>query len=77
MLEANFTVSSMHGDMPQKERDAIMKDFRTGQRYKNIVIKYLICLHNYINLSTLLLVNRMIICSNCHVRESCRIAQCL
>ena len=28
MREANFTVSSMHGDMPQKERDAIMKDFR-------------------------------------------------
>ncbi|XP_022649066.1 eukaryotic initiation factor 4A-III [Varroa jacobsoni] len=30
MLEANFTVSSMHGDMPQKERDAIMKEFRAG-----------------------------------------------
>ncbi len=28
MRESNFTVSSMHGDMPQKERDAIMKDFR-------------------------------------------------
>uniref|UniRef100_A0A1I8G0D0 RNA helicase n=1 Tax=Macrostomum lignano TaxID=282301 RepID=A0A1I8G0D0_9PLAT len=26
--EANFTVSMMHGDMPQKEREAIMKDFR-------------------------------------------------
>ena len=25
---ANFTVASMHGDMPQKERDAIMSDFR-------------------------------------------------
>ena len=37
MLEANFTVSSMHGDMPQKERDAIMKDFRTGQRYIYVV----------------------------------------
>ena len=33
MIEANFTVSSMHGDMPQKERDAIMKEFRNGQRY--------------------------------------------
>ena len=33
MREANFTVSSMHGDMPQKERDAIMKEFRSGQRY--------------------------------------------
>ncbi len=30
MREANFTVSSMHGDMPQKERDAIMKEFRAG-----------------------------------------------
>ena len=37
MLEANFTVSSMHGDMPQKERDAIMKDFRTGQRYTFVI----------------------------------------
>ena len=32
MREANFTVSSMHGDMPQKERDAIMKEFRGGDR---------------------------------------------
>ncbi|KAL1110314.1 hypothetical protein AAG570_007847 [Ranatra chinensis] len=31
MREANFTVSSMHGDMPQKERDVIMKEFRGGQ----------------------------------------------
>merc|ERR1712121_549051 len=31
MREANFTVSSMHGDMPQRERDAIMKEFRSGQ----------------------------------------------
>jgi len=30
MREANFTVSSMHGDMPQKERDAIMHEFRQG-----------------------------------------------
>mmetsp|Transcript_76223 Transcript_76223/g.204767 ORF Transcript_76223/g.204767 Transcript_76223/m.204767 type:complete len:301 (-) Transcript_76223:579-1481(-) len=30
MREANFTVSSMHGDMPQKERDSIMQEFRTG-----------------------------------------------
>ncbi|OMJ75767.1 hypothetical protein SteCoe_25034 [Stentor coeruleus] len=30
MREANFTVSRMHGDMPQKERDAIMEDFRSG-----------------------------------------------
>ncbi|GFP81574.1 eukaryotic initiation factor 4a-3 [Phtheirospermum japonicum] len=31
MRDSNFTVSSMHGDMPQKERDAIMKEFRDGQ----------------------------------------------
>jgi len=30
MREANFTVSSMHGDMPQKERDEIMQEFRSG-----------------------------------------------
>lgn len=30
MREANFTVSSMHGDMKQEERDAIMKEFRSG-----------------------------------------------
>ncbi|CED84862.1 dead-domain-containing protein [Phaffia rhodozyma] len=30
MREANFTVSSMHGDMPQKERDSIMGEFRGG-----------------------------------------------
>jgi superfamily II DNA/RNA helicase len=26
----NFTVSSMHGDMPQRERDAIMGEFCAG-----------------------------------------------
>jgi len=31
MREANFTVSAMHGDMPQKERDEIMSDFRGGK----------------------------------------------
>ena len=30
MRSNNFTVSSMHGDMPQKERDAIMGEFRNG-----------------------------------------------
>ncbi|KAJ1449804.1 putative eukaryotic initiation factor 4A-III [Pelagophyceae sp. CCMP2097] len=30
MREANFTVSAMHGDMPQRERDAIMAEFRSG-----------------------------------------------
>jgi len=31
MRAANFTVSCMHGEMPQKERDAIMGEFRSGQ----------------------------------------------
>jgi len=31
MREANFTVSAMHGDMPQKERDEIMNEFRSGK----------------------------------------------
>ena len=30
MRESNFTVSSKHGDMPEKERDAIMEVFRSG-----------------------------------------------
>nr|WCZ58621.1 eukaryotic initiation factor 4A-III [Seculamonas ecuadoriensis] len=30
MRESNFTVSSMHGEMPQKEREAIMTEFRNG-----------------------------------------------
>ncbi|KAF8341247.1 ATP-dependent RNA helicase FAL1, partial [Cantharellus anzutake] len=30
MRAANFTVSSMHGEMAQKERDAIMSEFRGG-----------------------------------------------
>jgi ATP-dependent RNA helicase len=39
MREANFTVCSMHGDMPQKERDNIMKEFRSGQRYEIALLK--------------------------------------
>ena len=31
MREANFTVSAMHSDMEQKERDEIMKQFRGGE----------------------------------------------
>jgi len=31
MRESNFTVSSMHGDLPQSERSQIMKEFRAGQ----------------------------------------------
>lgn len=30
MTEKNFTVSAMHGDMDQKGRELIMKQFRTG-----------------------------------------------
>ena len=30
MRKANFTLSMIHGDMPQKERDAIMNEFRAG-----------------------------------------------
>lgn len=30
MSERDFTVSSLHGDMEQKERDGIMREFRTG-----------------------------------------------
>ncbi|MCH83647.1 DEAD-box ATP-dependent RNA helicase 2-like, partial [Trifolium medium] len=30
MHNNNFTVSSMHGDMPQRERDAIMGEFCAG-----------------------------------------------
>jgi len=31
MRKANFTVSAIHGDMPQRERDAITEEFREGQ----------------------------------------------
>lgn len=30
MLEKDFTVSSMHGELDQRERDAIMREFRSG-----------------------------------------------
>jgi ATP-dependent RNA helicase len=30
MRERCFAVSAMHGEMPQRERDAIMNEFRTG-----------------------------------------------
>ena len=38
MREANFTVSSMHGGMPQKERDAIMADFRCRVVWCGVVL---------------------------------------
>jgi len=31
MRKANFTVASMHGEMPQSERDEIMQSFRNGE----------------------------------------------
>jgi len=31
MRDANFTVSSMHGEMPQLEREELMKEFRAGE----------------------------------------------
>ncbi|KOM27850.1 hypothetical protein LR48_Vigan468s001200 [Vigna angularis] len=40
MRNNNFTVSSMHGDMPQKERDAIMGEFRAGTTRVSLVINY-------------------------------------
>merc|ERR1712196_703228 len=32
MREANFTVAAMHGEMPQKERDAVMDEFKDGKQ---------------------------------------------
>lgn len=32
MRKANFTVASMHGEMPQDEREEIMKSFRAGEK---------------------------------------------
>ena len=40
MSERDFTVSAMHGDMDQKERDIIMKEFRAfgwEQRYERVM----------------------------------------
>jgi len=31
MRAANFPIAAIHGDMPQKERDTIMEDFRVGR----------------------------------------------
>lgn len=36
MRQNNFTVSAMHGDMPQKERDAIMGEFRCAPSRSNL-----------------------------------------
>jgi superfamily II DNA/RNA helicase len=42
MRAANFTVSSMHGEMVQKERDAIMAEFRGGTSC--VIIFWLACI---------------------------------
>merc|ERR1712070_186826 len=31
MRAANFPIASIHGDMPQKDRDSVMEDFRVGK----------------------------------------------
>merc|ERR1719281_1395752 len=31
MRAANFPIASIHGDMPQKDRDSVMEDFRLGK----------------------------------------------
>merc|ERR1719450_1351966 len=31
MRQANFPIAAIHGDMPQKERDGIIEDFRVGR----------------------------------------------
>ncbi|CAI2727214.1 unnamed protein product [Schistosoma spindalis] len=47
MLKNNFTVASMHGDMVQKEREEIMKDFRAGDSETKLIrtIKYVNPIH--------------------------------
>ena len=37
MLDANFTVSFLRGDMPQRERETILREFRSGKRYGTIL----------------------------------------
>jgi translation initiation factor 4A len=36
MQKRDFTVSRMHGDMDQRERDIIMREFRTGSFRGNL-----------------------------------------
>merc|ERR1719263_1518120 len=31
MRAANFPIAAIHGDMPQKDRDSVMEDFRNGK----------------------------------------------
>lgn len=45
MRAANFTVSSMHGEMAQKERDAIMAEFRSGTSYVLILFRTFVFSH--------------------------------
>jgi ATP-dependent RNA helicase len=43
MRKANFTVSSMHGEMPQSEREEIMQSFRKGDRFVNNMLSGAVC----------------------------------
>lgn len=48
MQENNFTVASMHGDMPQQERDAIMQSFRyttLPRMCSNVLCLYLLSVY--------------------------------
>ena len=46
MREANFTVSAMHGEMPQKERSAIMEEFRSGARFDTRRVRGVRAIHS-------------------------------
>jgi hypothetical protein len=41
MRAANFTVSSMHNEMAQKEKDVVMAEFRGGTSYISHTPPYL------------------------------------
>ena len=43
MREANFTVSAMHGDMPQKERDTIMEGTMMSLFYTSLLSLHYFC----------------------------------
>ena len=43
LTEKDFTVSSMHGDMDQNEREKIMKEFRSGSSRVLITTDLLVC----------------------------------
>ena len=51
MRKANFTVASMHGDMPQNERDAIMEGFRSGEKFVFLFLCFFDHFINHFNLN--------------------------